>query len=350
MDSKHAYQRAPQAPPDSTLSQGMHHTPIQLPPVPQATLHAAPHLNEPSFTACESAAAGLVCFLSAPFFCMNFQSITDFERGVLLRFGKRLYKDDLAGGMHYMLPCVDSMLKIDIRETIIDIPRQSVVTKEGTNLIVDGVVYYKVFDANKALMGITRVKHSIGLLAQTKLREVLALHTYNQIQMERIALANRMKAILDQASERWGVDITRVELTDLRLPQNLQMAMNAEQEAQRRAVADKVLAQSRAAIAKVDALGRKKALIIQANSVVAAKLVDAKAAAEAKAIQAQGDQEAAEDFKAAADVLSEQPESVQLQYMQTLKSMGSGNKNTFVIPFNTDTMAMSSSFFGKDNQ
>lgn len=268
-------------------------------------------------------------FFSGLCFCTNFQSINDYERGVLMRHGRRVNKEELKGGLHYLIPSVDELLKIDCRESIIDIPQQSVVTREGTNLFVDGVVYYRVFDANRALLSITDVKHSISLLAQTKLREVLALHTYKQIQLDRMTLATRLKAILDTASEPWGVDITRVELTDLRLPPGLQAAMNAEQEAKRRAVADMVVANSRAQIAMVNARGSS-----------AAQLVAAEALAKGKEIAALGEKTAAISHKEAADIMSQNPMTLQLRYLQTLKDMGAGGKsNTVLIPFNTDTMS-----------
>lgn len=241
-----------------------------------------------------------------------------------------------------MIPSIDRLLRIDARETIIDIPAQSVVTREGTNLFVDGVVYFKVFDANKALLAIGDVRHSIELLAQTKLREVLALHTYQEIQMDRLTLAMRLKKILDVASDPWGVEVTRMELTDLKLPQTLQLAMNAEQEAKRRAVAELVNAKSRAEVAMLDAQGMGRAQLVNAKAAADAKLVAAKAAAEAKRIEATGEKAAAEDFKKAADIFAQAPVTLQLRYLQTLKSMGEGKSNTIVIPYNADTMSMTS--------
>lgn len=297
---------------------------------PQATMHGVQKAwAPPEWTCCEQVSCCTMCFFTSLCFCGNFEKVNCYERAVLMRHGRRVNEKELAGGLHYLIPSVDELLKVDIRECIIDIPRQSVVTREGTQLDVDGVVYYKVFDANKALMEVKDVRQSINLLAQTKLREVLALHTYQQIQVERLTLAKRLKAILDSISEPWGVDVTRVELTDLRLPIALQTAMNQEQESQRRALADMVAANSRAEIAMVDAKGRSSA-----------DLVKAEAVANAKRIEAEGEKAAAEDFKSAADIMAQNPTTLQLRYLQTLKSMGHGRTNTVLMPFNNDTVGM----------
>lgn len=317
--------------------------------MPAPTTNSLPRSDAPiEFTMIEKITTGATCLFSSCFFCFNFVQINDFERAVLLRHGKRAHDKTLTGGLHYMLPSIDSLLKIDIREDIIDIPQQSVVTREGTQLLVNAVVYYRVFDANKALLEIANVQHSIGLIAQTKLREVLALHTYQQIQLERLALATRLKAILDQASEPWGVDITRVELTDLKLPAATQSAMNAEQESKRRAIADLVLANSRAAIQLIDAEGRAQAQFINAQAAAEVKLVHSRGAAQAKRIEAEGERKAAQATKNAAAILAQTPMALKLRYLQTLNSVGNSDSTTYMIPFNQDTASVASKLLGRN--
>jgi len=229
-------------------------------------------------------------------------------------------------------------MKIDVREKIIDIPSQQVVTKEGLNLIVDGVLYYKVFDASRALLGVERVTESIELIAQTKLREILALHSYEEIQNQRLTLARRLKKILDDASEPWGVDINRVELTDLKLPPALQAAMNGELEAKRRAVADLVTANSRREVAMVQAEAAKQASIISAQGVAQGRVIQANALAQSKMLEAEGDRKAADNFRNAAQKMAEAPLTVQLKYLQTLKDVGSTPNNSLMVPFQADSL------------
>jgi regulator of protease activity HflC (stomatin/prohibitin superfamily) len=299
---------------------------------------AASKFEPTEFTLCEHAVCAFMGLVTLPCFCFHCQTLLDYERGVLLRHGRRVHEGTLGGGMHYLIPSVDSVMKIDIREKLIDIPRQEVVTKEGLNLIVDGVVYYKVFDASRALLEVENVTNSITLIAQTKLREILALHNYEEIQTQRLTLARRLKKILDDASEPWGVDINRVELTDLRLPPALQQAMNGEMEAKRRAVADMVTANSRREIAMVNATGQKEASIIHAQGVAQAKVIRANSLAQAKLLEAEGDRKAAENFKNAAQKMAEAPLTVQLRYLNTLNDLGKSDKNSMMIPFGADSL------------
>ena len=228
--------------------------------------------------------------------------------------------------------------RIDIRETIIDIPRQAVVTREGLNISVDGVVFYKVFDATRALLAIKNVKHSINLLAQTKLREVLALFTYEQIQLERKSLASTLKKILDVATDQWGVEVTRVELTDLTLPAALAQAMGAEAEARRRAQAGLIQAQGLAEVNLINAQNAQKTNLIHAETTAKAKEIEANALAAAKLIEAAGEEKAAEGFKNAAEIMNQAPGTMQLRFLQTLGRVGAGAGNTIMVPYDPATL------------
>jgi len=261
--------------------------------------------------------------------------IKDYERGVLLRHGRQVHAGTIAGGMHYLIPNVDKVLKIDIREKILDIPRQDVVTKEGLSINVDGVVRYKVFDAGAALLDVADVHRSIKLIAITKLREILALHTYAEIQMERLTLAARLKRILDEASDPWGVDVLSVELTDLRLPPTLQAAMNAEQEAKRMATAALIQAQSQREMKLVDAAGVKDSNIVRAEGHAQAAIIQAQAAKDANIIEAEAEMKSSVDFAKAAEIMAEAPLTIQLRYLQTMSVIAKGPAAISMVPFDS---------------
>ena len=150
--------------------------------------------------------------------CKPFQIIQSYENGVVLRYGKRLHEKTLGGGMHIILPSADQLLKIDIREQVMDLPKQQCLSREGVNLTVDGVIYYKVFDANRALLGVQNVRDALKNMALTKVRETVATHTVDQINLERQTLADNLTKALDTEAERWGIDVTKLLLTgDLRI-------------------------------------------------------------------------------------------------------------------------------------
>lgn len=232
-----------------------------------------------------------LCPLTCP---CSVRTVNDYERAVKLRLGKQMHKATLEGGMHVLVPCVDSLLQIDIREKLLDIPKQSIITKEGLSLRVDAVVYYKVFDATRALLGIENVSHGILMLAQTKLREVLGMQTFDQVQNDRSAIADSLKQILDEATDPWGIDVTRVEITDLALPPEMQRAMGTEAEAQRNA--------------------------------------------KAKLIEAEGERNAAATLKEAADVMATAPQTMQLRFLQTLHQISADRNSTIIVPFPSELL------------
>lgn len=233
----------------------------------------------------------LLCPLTLP---CNIRTLNDYERGVLLRNGRRMHAGTLKGGLHVLLPCVDSMMSIDIREKLLDIPKQNVVTREGLALRVDAVVYYKVFSATRALLEIENVQRAILMLAQTKLREILGTRTFDEIQSDRQSLALSLKETLDEATDPWGIDVTRVEITDLTVPADMQRAMGSEAEAQRNA--------------------------------------------RAKIIEAEGEKSAAYTLKEAADIMSTSEGTMQLRFLQTLTQISAEKNSTILIPFPSDLL------------
>lgn len=212
-----------------------------------------------------------------------------------MRLGKKTHPGTLSGGLHVLVPCVDSLLQIDTRETLLDVPQQNAVTREGLSLKVDAVVYYKVFDASRALLGIQNVRHAVLLLAQTKLREALGQHSFDQIQLDREAIASNLKSVLDDATDPWGIDVTRVEITDLILPPSMARAMGTEAEAQRNA--------------------------------------------KAKMIEAEGERNAAETLRDAAVIMAQSPGTMQLRFLQTLTQISAEKNSTILVPFPSDLLS-----------
>jgi regulator of protease activity HflC (stomatin/prohibitin superfamily) len=288
--------------------------------------------QEPNFSALESCGtccAGLSTIIPVCWCCI-FKTLDVYEDGVRLRHGKKLHKGVIAGGTHVILPLVDKLMRIDTREQLLDIPRQNVVTKEGFSLVVDAVVYFKVFDSTKALLGIQDVKRSIFWLAQTKLREILGIHTWQQIQVERKSLISGLKAILDEATDAWGVDVTRVEMTDIQLPQNVKAAMAAEAEAKASAGAFLVTADRDAKAKMIQASASP--ILVNAEREAKARIILAEATAQAKVIEAQGEKNAAVKLKEAADIMGGNTNTIQLRYLQTLPQL----KGTIMVPMSND--------------
>jgi len=291
--------------------------------------------EEPDWSAgeyCCMAMSGL-CLVNPVCLFAQCQKIETYEQGAVLRLGKQLHEGTLGGGLHVLLPFVDELIKIDIREQVIDMPKQMVMTREGLNIQVDGVVYFKVFDANRALLGVQNVKTSLSTMALTKVRETIGVHTYEQIQQERQSLAEGLRRSLDAEAERWGIDVTKLLLTEVTLPPAMQAAKQAETEARLRAAAGITQARGMADVQVIQTENEAKMTVIKAEAKARTVLVEAEAVARAKLIEADGERKAAAGFKEAAEIMSQAPGTLQLRFLQTLKDVGTSSSNTIMVPY-----------------
>ncbi|XP_046689683.1 stomatin isoform X2 [Silurus meridionalis] len=222
----------------------------------------------------------------------NFRQIVkEYERAVIFRLG-RLLGGAKGPGIFWILPCVDTFRKVDLRTVSFNIPPQEVLTKDSVTIMVDGVVYYRVFNPTMSITKVEDANLATQMLAQTTLRNMLGTKSLADILRDREEMAEQMEEVLYSASKNWGIKLERVELKDVKLPQTLQRAMAAEAEATREA--------------------------------------------RAKVIAAEGEMKASCALKEAADVMSESPAALQLRYLQTLAEIATERNSTVVFPIPMD--------------
>ncbi|XP_051738245.1 stomatin [Ctenopharyngodon idella] len=234
-------------------------------------------------------------FLTFPvsvWFCMKI--VQEYERAVIFRLG-RLLGGAKGPGLFWIIPCVDTFRKVDLRTVSFDIPPQEVLTKDSVTIMVDAVVYYRIFNPTVSITKVENANHATKMLAQTTLRNMLGTKSLADILKDREEMSDQMEAVLYAASKNWGIKVERVELKDVKLPTSLQRAMAAEAEATR----------------------------------------DARA----KVIAAEGEMKASRALKEAANVLSESPSALQLRYMQTLTEIASERNSTIVFPLPIDLIS-----------
>lgn len=227
-----------------------------------------------------------ITFPLSIWFC--FSIVTEYQKVVIFRLGRTLNGGAKGPGIFFFVPCLDDTYTIDMRTITIDVPPQEVLTKDSVSVTVDAVMYYRVFDPTKSVTQVTDAKYSSSLLAATTLRNILGTKTLHEILSEKDYINNYMKEILDKATDDWGVKIERVELSDVKLPQEMQRAMATEAEASR-------------------------------NS-------------RAKVIAAEGEQKASLALKEAADHIDKSPIALQLRYLQTLTHIAAEKNSTIVFP------------------
>lgn len=217
--------------------------------------------------------------------------VKQYQRGVVLRFGKLMKTRN--PGFNLIIPIVDRMFKVDLRVVTMVVEPQAVITKDNVTIKVDAVVYFKVIDPVKAVLQVQDYMKATTQIALTTLRSVLGQSDLDELLFERENINHKLREIIDNHTEPWGVRVDVVEVKDVQLPETMQRAMARQAEAER----------------------EKRA----------------------KVIHAQGEYMAAETLKDAAHIISTEPAALQLRYLQTLTEIA-GEKNSTVIPLPMDVI------------
>ncbi|MDB5414302.1 MAG: domain, Band 7 family protein [Rubritepida sp.] len=242
------------------------------------------------------------------------------------RFGR--FVRTLEPGLNLIIPIIDRIgPRLSIQETVLDIPEQAVITKDNAAVLVDGIVYYRVMDVVKAAYQVAQLSRALEALAMTNLRSVIGSMTFDETLSKREEISRQLMAVLDAATDPWGVKVTRVELRKVEPPANLIEAMNLQMTAERR---------RRAVVAEAE--GKREAVVLEARGRMEAAEMDAQArerlaGAEAKAVEVVA--KAAEGAGGAA--LSY---FIAEKYMHALEGLASNPATkTLVIPMETSSMA-----------
>jgi regulator of protease activity HflC (stomatin/prohibitin superfamily) len=218
--------------------------------------------------------------------------LREYERGVIFRLGRLI--DQKGPGLILLIPFIDRMVKIDLRTVTLNIPPQEVITRDNVPTSVNAVCYFRVVDSNKAVTEVENYLMATSQISQTSLRAVLGKAELDEILAERERLNEALQKIIDEQTEPWGVKVTTVEIKDVEIPADMQKAMARQAEAERER--------------------------------------------RAKIINSEGEYQAAEKLSQAADIISINPASLQLRYLQTLLEIGSNQNTTVVFPLPMDLL------------
>jgi len=223
----------------------------------------------------------------------------EYERAVVFFLGK--FQTVKGPGLILIIPVIQQMVKVDLRTVVFDVPTQDVISRDNVSLKVNAVIYFRVIDPEKAIIQVENYFEATSQLAQTTLRSILGQHELDEMLASREQLNIGIQKILDEQTDSWGIKVTNVELKHVDLDESMirAMAKQAEAERERRA----------------------------------------------KVIHAKGEFEASEQLVAAARILGESPQAIQLRYMQTLTEISGEGNSTIVFPLPVDLI---SSFLKKD--
>ncbi len=216
--------------------------------------------------------------------------LREYERGVIFRLGRLV--GSKGPGLILLIPLVDKMVKVSLRTIVLDVPPQDVITRDNVSVKVSAVVYFRVLDASKAIVEVENFLFATSQLSQTTLRSILGQSELDELLAEREKINKQLQEIIDNQTEPWGIKVSLVEVKHIDLPQEMQRAMAKQAEAERER--------------------------------------------RAKVIAAEGEFQASQKLREAADVLSQNPAALQLRYLQTLTVVAAENNSTTLFPIPID--------------
>ncbi len=173
----------------------------------------------------------VISFICLVYALSGIRVIYEYERGVLFTFGK--FAGLLNPGIVWIAPIVQSMRKVDLRIRVVDIPEQEVVTRDNVSIKVNGVVFFKVEDAEKAILNVENYRRATILYAQTVLRDVIGSHEFDEVLQKREQIGEIIRKIVDEISNDWGIRIVSVKLQDIIIPENMKSIIARQAEAER---------------------------------------------------------------------------------------------------------------------
>jgi len=218
--------------------------------------------------------------------------VREYERGVVFRLGRLLRAK--GPGLFLLIPFIDRMVKIELRTVTMDVPPQDIITRDNVPVKVNAVVYFRVVNPEDAVVKIENYVQATSQIAQTTLRNILGKSELDELLSERDKISIELQRVIDEQTDPWGIKVSVVEVKDVELPSSMQRAMARQAEAERER--------------------------------------------RAKIIHAEGEFQASKQLAEAANVLSKNPASIQLRYLQTLNDIATEKNSTIVFPLPIDLM------------
>ena len=222
----------------------------------------------------------------------SIRQINEYERGI--KFTKGKFSSVLNPGWNIVLPIFQSFKKVDIRTKAVDVPEQDAITKDNVSVRINAVIYYKIFDASKAILAVENFYYAVSQLAQTTMRNAVGEVNLDELLSERETISNKICDIIDKATDPWGIKVENVELKDVALPEEMKRVIARVAEAER----------------------EKRAVITKAE----------------------GEVEASENLYKAAEQMAKNPVAVHLRTLETINDLSSDQSNTVIFALPVDVL------------
>lgn len=240
----------------------------------------------------------ILCIIIIVILLVSIKQVNEYERGIKFTLGK--FSKIMNPGWRIVLPIFQSYRKVDIRTKAVDVPEQDAITKDNVSVRINAVIYYKVFDASKAVLEVENFYFAVGQLAQTTMRNAVGAVSLDELLSERDKISTEICKIIDKATDPWGIKVEDVELKDISLPEEMKRVIAIAAEAE-----------------------REKAAVIT---------------------KAQGEVEASENLAKAASLMSKTPGAMHLRTLSTLSDISADKGNTIIFALPVEILE---SFKGK---
>jgi len=262
--------------------------------------------------------------------------VRPFERGVVERFGR--YNRTVGAGLNIILPFIENVFRVDMREALIDVPAQDVITKDNVNIAVDAVIYFKVTDPFRVMYNVAMFEDAISKLAQTNLRNIIGDLNLDSTLASRDKINMELRKTLDEITDRWGVRVTRVEIQDIRPPQDIVDAMSRQMKAERTKRAAVLEAEGVKAADVLRAEGRKAANILEAEGQAKSISTVAEAERKKKVLISEGEARAIGKVFGAIHKGRATKDILMIKYLEALEKMADGKSTKIFMPVETSGM------------
>ena len=228
---------------------------------------------------------GFILFVVVIILLRSVVQINEYERGVKFHLGK--FSKIINPGWRIILPIVETYKKVDIRTKVVDVPEQDAITKDNVSVRINAVIYYKIFDAAKAILEVENFYYAVSQLAQTTMRNAVGSVSLDELLSEREKLSDNICKVIDAATDPWGIKVENVELKDVQLPEDMKRV-----------------------IAKVAEAEREKEAVIT---------------------KARGEVEASKNLAVAAETMARTPGAMHLRTLSTINDVSSDQSNTLIF-------------------
>ena len=219
------------------------------------------------------------------FLIVSVKQINEYERGVKFTLGK--FSKVMNPGWNIVLPIFQSFKKVDIRTKAVDVPEQEAITKDNVSIKINAVLYYEIFDASKSILAVENFNYAVSQLAQTTMRNIVGTVSLDELLTEREKISEEICAIVDDATDPWGIKVANVELKDISLPEEMKRV-----------------------IAKIAEAEREKQAVIT---------------------KAAGEVEASKNLAEAAETMAKAPGALHLRTLSTINDLSSDQSNTIIF-------------------